>query len=112
LDKFSEYQKAAARTMKKGRTEEKDLADYALGLSEAGECQNKIKKYLYHLHPMNIAEIAEELGDILWYIAALATTLKLDLGEIAQQNIKKLKKRYPEGYSDERSRERSVGKDG
>jgi len=61
---------------------------------------------------MNIAEIAEELGDILWYIAALATTLKLDLGEIAQQNIKKLKKRYPEGYSDERSRERSVGKDG
>lgn len=103
---FHEYQLAAARTMKKGRSFEDDLADYALGLSEAGECQNKLKKYLYHGHSMDKDSVAEELGDILWYIAALATTLNLDLGEIARTNIEKLKKRYPDGFSEEKSRER------
>lgn len=105
---FNEYQLAAARTMKKGRPFEDDLADYALGLSEAGECQNKLKKYLYHGHPMDKDSIAEELGDIMWYVAAIATTLHLDLDEVARANIEKLKKRYPDGFSEERSRQREA----
>ena len=102
----SEYQAKAARTMKKSRSIKENLADYALGLSEAGECQNKIKKHLYHGHPMNVDFIAEELGDILWYVAAIATTLRLDLNDVAYANIEKLKKRYPEGFSEEKSRKR------
>jgi len=103
---FHEYQYAAARTLKKERPFEDNLADYALGLSEAGECQNKLKKYLYHGHKLDKDSIAEELGDILWYVAAIATTLQISLDSVARKNIEKLKKRYPDGFSEERSRER------
>lgn len=105
---FKEYQKLAARTMKPNRTLKEDLADYALGLSEAGEAQNKIKKYIYHGHDLNIKDIVEELGDTLWYISAIAHVLDTPLEEVAEYNIRKLKKRYPEGYSDEKSRRRII----
>lgn len=45
----------------------------------------------------------EELGDVLWYVAALATTCDLSLAEIAEFNIAKLKKRYPNGFEFEKS---------
>ena len=105
---FTDYQEQAARTLKPNRPFEDDLADYTLGLSEAGELQNKLKKYLYHAHPMDKTEIKEELGDLLWYMAAIATTLKIELGDVAAENIEKLKKRYPNGYSDKKSRERVI----
>jgi len=108
IAEFTDYQKAAARTLKPNRPYEDNLADYALGLSEAGELQNKLKKYLYHAHPMNKAEIKEEMGDVLWYLAAIATTLDIDLSDVATENIEKLKKRYPNGYSDKYSKERTV----
>jgi NTP pyrophosphatase (non-canonical NTP hydrolase) len=105
---FTDYQRQAARTLKPNRSFEDNLADYALGLSEAGELQNKLKKYLYHGHLLDKAEIKEELGDLLWYMAAIATTLDIDLTDVATENIEKLKKRYPNGYSDKDSRERVV----
>jgi len=39
------------------------------------------------------------MGDCLWYLAALATTLKIDLDEVASMNIDNLIKRYPNGFS-------------
>ena len=39
----------------------------------------------------------------MWYIAAAATLLGVDLGDIAQVNIDKLRKRYPNGFSHEAS---------
>jgi hypothetical protein len=39
----------------------------------------------------------------MWYVATLATTAGLSLEEIAVANIEKLKTRYPEGFSEERS---------
>jgi NTP pyrophosphatase (non-canonical NTP hydrolase) len=43
----------------------------------------------------------------LWYIGAFATVLDLSMEEIAQRNIEKLRKRYPEGFDPERSRNRT-----
>jgi len=43
------------------------------------------------------------LGDVLWYLAEAATAAGLDLGEIANQNVQKLIKRYPDGFSQENS---------
>ena len=40
-------------------------------------------------------QVSEELGDILWYLANLASKLKLDLGEVAQENIAKIEERWP-----------------
>lgn len=50
--------------------------------------------------------IAKELGDCLWYIAALCTKFNIDLGEVMEWNIAKLQERYPDGFNSEDSRAR------
>ena len=70
-----------------------------LGLTgEAGETADKIKKILRDKDGVMSSEdrdlIAKELGDTLWYIAAIARYLDLSLSEIAKSNIDKLENRY------------------
>lgn len=105
---FTDYQSLAARTLGRDRTHEQQLANAALGLTgEAGETAELIKKHLFHATPLDRAAMVKELGDCLWYIAAFATVLEMDMTEIAEQNIDKLKRRYPEGFDTERSRNRT-----
>ncbi len=105
---FAEYQELAARTLGRDRTHEQQLANAALGLTgEAGEVAEVIKKHLFHATPLDQDALAKELGDCLWYIGAFATVLGLDMDDIAQRNIDKLRKRYPEGFDTERSRNRT-----
>ena len=47
--------------------------------------------------------LTDELGDVLWYVAEAASACGLELGHIAHQNVAKLRSRYPEGFSEERS---------
>lgn len=74
----------------------------ALGLGgEVGEVLNKVKKIMRD-HGGKItdefrADLKKELGDVLWYVAALATELDLDLSDIAQDNIDKLTSRKERG---------------
>ncbi len=76
----------------------------ALGLAgEAGEVADLVKKGIFHRHGLDLPKLEEELGDILWYIAALCTTLGLDLSAIMWANIEKLKVRYPNGFTSEDS---------
>ena len=80
----------------------------ALGLAgEAGEVAELVKKGVFHRHTIDRAKLEQELGDVLWYASALCTTLGLDLGEIMQTNIEKLKVRYPNGYSSLDSQQRA-----
>ncbi len=105
---FTDYQALAARTLGRDRTHEQQLANAALGLTgEAGETAELIKKHLFHATPLDRDAIVKELGDCLWYIAAFATVLDIEMKEIAEQNIAKLKRRYPEGFDTERSRNRT-----
>ena len=69
-----------------------------LGLcGEAGEVADKVKKVLRdrqgNFSPEVIADLQLELGDVLWYVAQLATELGLELEQIAQTNIDKLASR-------------------
>lgn len=102
---LDEYQDEAQRTM--NRTRDDDLPIFALGLAgEAGEVADLIKKHIGHGHDLDVNKLKLELGDCLWYIAGLAHVLGLNLSEIAQANITKLKKRYPNGFSHEASKNR------
>ncbi|MEI7479827.1 MAG: nucleoside triphosphate pyrophosphohydrolase family protein, partial [Actinomycetes bacterium] len=79
-----------------------------MGLAgETGELIDLLKKWIGHGHELNLNEVEKELGDILWYVAEIATTLDLRLYEIAEKNEDKLKERYPEGFSVEDSVKRA-----
>lgn len=70
----------------------------ALGLvGEAGEVAEKIKKLIRDkdgvVSEEDIQEITKELGDIQWYIAALAGSFGIKLDDIANKNIEKLESR-------------------
>ena len=80
------------------------LAINALGIAgEAGEVADLVKKHVGHGHPLDRNKLAKELGDVLWYVAALAHDIGLDLSTVAALNVVKLRRRYPDGFSTERS---------
>jgi NTP pyrophosphatase (non-canonical NTP hydrolase) len=98
------YQIAAARTLHHGpqtlTPEQVELAFNVLGLvGEAGECAEVVKHGLWHAHGLDLTQLAKELGDTAWYLAAVCTLAGLDLSEIMAANIAKLKVRYPNGFS-------------
>ena len=64
--------------------------------NEAGEVQGKIKKMLRD-GTFNKDTIAAEIGDVLWYIAALCRDLEIDMAEVALKNLSKLKSRQERG---------------
>lgn len=96
----NDYQALAARTVNTDLNKQQLLGEAALGLTgEAGEFANYVKKHLYQGHPMQSEELFEELADICWYIALAATVLGVNLEDVMQANIDKLKVRYPQGFS-------------
>jgi NTP pyrophosphatase (non-canonical NTP hydrolase) len=101
---LDDYQQLAARTSGAGGQGKQRLIIAALGLAgEAGEFANMVKKLTAHGHDIPIETLADELGDVLWYVAEAASACELNLGNIARANIVKLMARYPEGFSQERS---------
>jgi NTP pyrophosphatase (non-canonical NTP hydrolase) len=97
---FAEYQRAAARTSADSDDRQRDTLISAVGLvGEAGEVADLIKKHIGHGKRVDHVALAYELGDVLWYISDIATRYGLDLGQIAAQNIKKLRDRYPLGFT-------------
>lgn len=77
------------------------LTNYALGLSgESGEVVDIIKKHVFHGHSLDKDKIVKELGDVMHYVAGIATLLEIELPEVLKGNIDKLKKRFPEGFSE------------
>jgi NTP pyrophosphatase (non-canonical NTP hydrolase) len=93
---FDEYQDVSARTLNSRLTDNERLLDAAAGIAEeAGEVLAHIRKHLYQGRPLDRAKLAEELGDVLWCVAAVATVSGLTLDEIASGNTEKLRKRYP-----------------
>ena len=85
------------------------LMHAVLGLnSEAGEVAGIFQKE-YQGHEKNTEHILKELGDCLWMIAEACTALNVDMEKVMQMNIDKLKARFPEGFSSERSIHRKEG---
>lgn len=100
----TDYQQLAARTLIDRPGFDLDDTNMmilwnALGLAgEAGEVAEMVKKGILHQHGLDRDKMAKELGDCLWYIAALCTKLEIDMGDVMATNIEKLKVRYPDGF--------------
>jgi NTP pyrophosphatase (non-canonical NTP hydrolase) len=97
---LSEYQRLSRRTAEYPR--EQWLAYPALGLAgEAGEVAEHAKKAIRDdagaVSGDRRAAMSKELGDVLWYVAQLASELQLDLDEIASENLQKLLSRQCRG---------------
>jgi NTP pyrophosphatase (non-canonical NTP hydrolase) len=97
---LSEYQRLSRSTAKYPRHEA--LTYPALGLAgEAGEFADHAKKVIRddggEVTPQRREAMAKELGDVLWYVAQLASELDLDLEQIAQENLDKLRSRMERG---------------
>lgn len=104
---INEYQKLAMTTLNPALSEKDVLINGVMGLcGESGEAIDIVKKHLAQGHPLDREHLINELGDIAWYLAETATVLGVDLEEVLQRNIDKLKARYPEGFDTEKSQNR------
>lgn len=54
-------------------------------------------------HVVVRSDLTKEIGDVLWMLAELCDVYGFDMDEVANENIEKLKKRYPEGFDPEKS---------
>ena len=101
---INEYQLLAMRTLNKELDKKDILTNSVMGLcGESGEACDIVKKHLFHSHELDRDSLIKELGDVAWYLAEASEALGISLEEVLEKNIEKLRKRYPEGFSAERS---------
>lgn len=108
--------KAITQTMKSDGSVYDNFIDFGgvlnacLGLSgEIGEVTELIKKYIFHEKRFDDIHLKKEIGDVMWYIALLCSSLRYDLDEIMQMNIDKLQACYPDGFDVIRANNRVEG---
>lgn len=107
---FEKYQEAAKITDRTDigysnlhreiSSEELRRLHMALGVAgEAGEMADAIKKAVFYRKPLDIENVIEEAGDILWYLANLLSSVDSSFDEAMTRNYLKLRARYPEGFT-------------
>ena len=108
---FREYQENARRTQNKNLTPRERLEHALWGMSaEVGEVCS-IHQKTYQGHDLDAVALRKEIGDVMWFVAEMCDVYDWDMGWIAEDNIAKLRRRYPEGFSVDRSLHREVNGD-
>lgn len=81
----------------------------ALGVAgEAGEIVDAVKKAAIYQKPLDLQNVKEEIGDVLFYLQGLCNATGLTLDQCMTDNVEKLSKRYHSGaYSDQQAQERA-----
>ena len=103
---MSDYQRMARRTQNADLAPDYRVEHATWGLAaEVGEVLGLHQKTRQG-HELRIERVADELGDVLWFVAELCDCYGLDMGQVAGANINKLRERYPQGFEAERSRSR------
>ena len=115
-DLLSEFDKMTLALAKDGADivknltpEQANLLHMAVGVSgEAGELLDAIKKHVIYQKPLDLENVKEELGDLLFYMSNLMQSVGLTFEEILQHNIDKLSVRYSSGkYSNQQAQDRA-----
>ena len=99
---LNEYQKQALTTVISSSDAFKDSLHWVLGINgEAGEVAEKVKKIIRDkngvISKQDKAELAKELGDVLWYLAVFAHDLGFTFDDVAATNLEKLQSRKTRG---------------
>lgn len=103
---FHEYQVLARRTQNTSITEFQRKMHALHGMSsEVGEIHGIFQK-VYQGHTVDYDELIKEMGDLMWFMCELCDCIGIELEDVCRLNIEKLKKRYPEGFDEEKSRSR------
>ena len=76
--------------------------------TEAGEFLDALKKSIFYGKELDRVNLKEELGDLLWYIAIAMDELGTNFETEMERNIKKLKARYPEKFTQEHAEYRDL----
>lgn len=101
---LDEYQFLCKATAKKFATPIEEILTWGLGITgEAGDVASCIKKTFMHNNDKKDG-IRENIGDTLWYTAMICNFFNWSLQEILDENIAKLKERYPKGFTIEDAR--------
>ena len=79
-----------------------------LGLSgEVGELAGALERWLHYGLKLDLTNVKEEIGDCLWYIALACNALEVDLSDVMESNIAKLRKRYPDKFDKAQAKEQN-----
>lgn len=101
------YREAIERTMNSDLSEKEKLSMLLLGMAgELGEIIDNMKKVLYHGHPFDAEKLTGELGDFEYYYEHFKKHYGISNEKVRIENILKLQKRYPNGFSQKASLER------
>ena len=99
-----EFQKLSTRTLNMELSKEQLISNMIFGANgELGEVTDILKKHLFHSHKLDQGHLAEEIGDVMFYLVNLATIFNFNMEDILQANVHKLKKRYPHEFDIDRS---------
>lgn len=94
IETFDEYQTESRKTRKTSADESYAL----LGLSgEVGELHSYLAKAVRDGYELDYATVVKELGDILWFVSAIADDFDISLTDIATVNVDKLQSRATRG---------------
>jgi NTP pyrophosphatase (non-canonical NTP hydrolase)/adenylate kinase family enzyme len=105
------YQKEVTKTFKEhGPLDayQVRMLNWAIGLSgETGEVSEILKHHIFANEKLDKMELAKEIGDVLWYLTAIAETTGINMVDIAELNRSKLNHRYHTGaYTDSEAQTR------
>lgn len=105
---LKEYQKFVKKVAKKFENQNEEIMAWGLGISgEAGDVASCIKKTFAHENDQTLG-IRENIGDTFWYMTAICNFFGWDIEEIIGENIEKLKKRYPKGFTTQKAKRKIV----
>ena len=101
------FQREARRSLRDDLPYEAMCSNMCMGLAgEIGEVIDIMKKHIYQGKELDITDVIEEVGDVLWYIANFCNVNNITMDECMESNIKKLRECFPNGFTIKDANER------
>lgn len=88
------------------------LQHASMGLqTEVGEFTDPLKKFMFYGKQPSMVNLAEEIGDILWYCAIACDALGVTMEQVMETNINKLRDRFPDKFDNNLANNRDLNKE-